>query len=199
MTKNAFLAQLRERLSGLPKDDLEERVSFYGEMIDDRMEAGLSEEQAVASVGSVDEIVPQIIGDIPLTKLAKEKAKPKRQMQTWEIILLILGSPIWFSLLIAAVSVTASLYAVLWAVIVSLWAVFASLVGSGFGAVAGGIILICTGHVPVGTALIGTGLLLAGLSIFMFFGCTGATKGIAILTKKIALWIKGCLIRKEEA
>ena len=37
MNKEAFLAELRDRLSGLPADGLEERISFYREMIDDRM------------------------------------------------------------------------------------------------------------------------------------------------------------------
>ena len=32
-----------------------------------------------------------------------------------------------------------------------------------------------------------------------FFGCNGATKGIAILTKKIALGIKKCFVKKEDA
>ena len=42
MSKQAFLARLRKELSGLPKDDIEERLAFYEEMIDDRTEEGLS-------------------------------------------------------------------------------------------------------------------------------------------------------------
>ena len=45
MRKQEFLAQLRKALSGLPQDEIEERLTFYGEMIDDRMEEGLSEEE----------------------------------------------------------------------------------------------------------------------------------------------------------
>ena len=52
MTKREFLAQLRKGLSGLPQDDIEERLTFYGEMIEDRKEEGLSEEEAVSAVGS---------------------------------------------------------------------------------------------------------------------------------------------------
>ena len=60
MTKQEFLSRLREGLSGLPEDDIAERLTFYGEMIDDRIEDGLSEEEAVAEVGSVDDIAAQI-------------------------------------------------------------------------------------------------------------------------------------------
>ena len=45
MNKQEFLAELRRGLSGLPRDDIEERLSFYGEMLDDRIEEGLSEEE----------------------------------------------------------------------------------------------------------------------------------------------------------
>ena len=127
MNKQEFLKELRGRLAGLPEEDIDERLTFYGEMIEDRMEEGLSEAEAVSAIGSVDEIVTQTIADIPLAKIAKERIKPKRRLKAWEIVLLTVGSPIWFSLGIAAVSVVFALYVSLWAVIISLWAVFGSL------------------------------------------------------------------------
>lgn len=56
MSKEEFLAQLRRGLAGLPQEDVEERLTFYSETIDDRIEEGLTEEAAVADVGDVDEI-----------------------------------------------------------------------------------------------------------------------------------------------
>ena len=78
MNKQEFLAQLREGLNGLPQEDIDERIAFYGEMIDDRLEDGLTEEEAVEAIGTTDEVVAQIIADTPLTKLVKERVKPKR-------------------------------------------------------------------------------------------------------------------------
>ena len=69
MTKQAFLSALRDGLSGLPQADLEERINFYSEMIDDRMEEGVPEEEAVAGLGSVDDVVSQILSDIPTNRL----------------------------------------------------------------------------------------------------------------------------------
>ena len=66
MTKFKFLATLQDRLAGLPREEVDERLRFYCEMIEDRMEEGLSEEEAVAAVGSVDEIVSQIAESFPL-------------------------------------------------------------------------------------------------------------------------------------
>jgi len=53
MNKQEFIEALYRRLSDLPWQDVEERLNFYGEMIEDHMEEGLSEEEAVASMGSV--------------------------------------------------------------------------------------------------------------------------------------------------
>lgn len=197
MTKQEFLMQLSNRLSGLPQDDIAERLAFYSEMIDDRMEDGLSEDAAVSEIGSVDKIATQIVSDIPFTKLAKEKIKPKRALGAWEIVLLVLGSPIWLSLLIAAFAVFFSLYAVLWSVIISIWAVEVSLLGSSFGVIFGGIGFAVCGNTLTGIAMIGAGIFCAGLSVFMFFGCKSATKGTLLLTKKIGICIKKCFIKKE--
>ena len=139
MGEQEFLVQLRKGLSGLPQEDIEERLMFYSEMIDDRMEEGITEEDAVAAVGTVDEIVKQVVAETPLAKITKERIKPKRRLRAGEIVLLILGSPIWLSLLIAALAVILSLYASLWSVVISLWAVFVSLIGCAFGGVVAGL------------------------------------------------------------
>lgn len=76
MGKQEFLAGLRDRLTGISQEDIEERISFYGEMIDDRVEEGLTEEQAIAEIGTLEGITKQIMSEIPLTQLVKEKVKP---------------------------------------------------------------------------------------------------------------------------
>ena len=209
MTKNEFLGALRLRLSGLSESDIEEHISFYSEMIEDRIEDGASEEDAVCGIGSVEDIAAQIIADVPLTKIAKERIKPKRRLRAWEIVLLAVGSPIWLSLGIAAFAVILALYIVLWSLIISLWAVFVSLLACALGlTVAGiemiggpyvfaGVIMAAESHVFTGIALIGVALVCAGLGIFLFFGCNAATKGAVMLTKIIALGIKKAFVGKE--
>ena len=199
MNKREFLAQLRKGLSGLPKDEIDERLTFYSEMIDDRTEEGLSEEDAVREIGSVDEIITQIAADIPLSVLVKEKVKPKRKPGAWKTAFLVLGSPVWLSLLIAAVSVVLSFYLVLWAILLSLWCVFIAFAVCGIGGAAGGIFLSCSGSLITGIAVIGAGCVCAGLSVFLFFGCRAVTKGILFLTKKLTVGIKRLFIGKEKA
>ena len=198
LNKQEFLMQLRKGLSGMPQTDIEERVAFYGEMIDDRMEEGLSENDAVSEVGTADDIAAQIISEVPLGIIAKERLKGRNQLKTWEIVLLVLGSPIWLSLGVAALAVLMSVYIVLWSVVISLWAVFVSIAACSFGCLVLCAFVMSNSSTVTGFALIGAGLVLAGLSIFMFYGCIGITKGIVILTKKIGFWIKSCLLKKEE-
>ena len=199
MTKKQFLMALKDRLSGLPKEDAEQWLNFYSEIMDDRMEDGLSEAEAVAAVGSVDHVVAQIIEDTPLVKLAKEKLRPKRRLKTWEILLLILGSPLWLSLLVAAGAVLLAVYVSVWSVIVSLWAAFGSLAAGGFAGLVAGIAQACLGAMPAGMALLAAGLVCGGLSILLFHGCKAATKGILVLTKKFAAWLKNRWMKKEAA
>ena len=200
MTKLKFLLLLNERLSHLPSKEVEERLAFYSEMIEDRMEEGLSEEEAVSEVGSIDDIAAQIIAEVaPRNDGTKEEEKPKaeevqkktelpkRRMKAWEITLLVLGSPLWISLLAAAVAVIISLYVSIWSVIISLWAIFASFVGTAVGATVAGTCFVVLGNTLSGVAMIGAGLALAGLAIFSLFGCKAATKGAAVFTKNTVL------------
>ena len=199
MTKYDFLELLEEKLSGLPEKELAERLTFYGEMIDDRMEEGLSEEEAVAAIGNVEDIVSQVLEDTPITKLVKEKIKPKRKRKVWETVLLILGFPIWFSLLVAAFAVVFSLYVSLWSVIISLWACDVAFAGCSVGGVISGAALLGTGNVPAGLAMIGCGVVCAGLFVFFLYGCKAATRGVVLLTKKIVLALKRCFLKMEVA
>ncbi len=199
MSKQEFLAQLRKGLSGLPQDDIEERLTFYSEMIEDQMEDDVSEEEAVSAIGSVDDIVAQVVAETPLVKIAKERIKSKRRLSAGEIVLLALGSPIWLSLGIAAFAVILSLYISLWAVIISLWSVFVSLAACSIGGVLACVIFAVGGNGASGVAMLAAGIVCAGLAIFMFYGCKAATKGTLILTKKIAIWTKNCFIKKEVA
>ncbi len=198
MTKQEFLAQLQAGLSGLTESDAQERLNFYSEMIDDRIEEGLSEEQAVAQIGDVQGIIASILSEIPQRapekvitnaenpthKTEAPKKENKKRMETWQILLLILGFPLWLPLLIAAFAVVISLLASLWSVVGTLWgALFGSLAGCGIGVTLLGLGCIIAGKWVMGVALFGAGLACAGLAVFAFYGCIYTTKGAAWLTK----------------
>ena len=195
MNKEQFLNALREKLSGLSPEDLAERLAFYSEAIDDRLEDGLTEEEAVAQLGAIEDIIKKIPGDVPTVVTVKEK----RRVNPLVIVLLILGSPLWISLLLAAFCVVISLYAMVWSVVAMLWAVDLSVAAISVGCLAGGVLLFARGNVAGGFVAIACTLFCAGVSILGFYGCLYTTKGTAWLTKKSILWLVGLIKRKEGA
>lgn len=199
MTKREFLTELREALAGLPQRDIDERIAFYSEMIDDRMEEGLPEQEAVAAVGSVSDIVLQVVDEYPFPELIKVRIRSRKQVSALTIVLLVLGSPIWLSLLIAAAAVLLSLYVVLWSVIVAVWSVFVSLAACAAGGLVGGIGFAVGGYAYSGLAVLAAALVCGGLAIFAFYGCKAATKGTLLFTKRIALGIKKACMGKGDA
>ena len=198
MTKAEFLNELRGRLAGFPEDDLEERISFYSEMIDDRMEEGVSEEEAVEKAGTPEDVAAQILSEIPLAHLVKEKVKPKRQLKAWEVVLIILGFPLWFPITLSVFVIILALFIVAAAFAVSLYSVVISLALGGIAGIALGAIKIFTGGGII-TALcyIGTALIAAGIAILLFILCGQYDHCISAATKKLIQGIKKIFIGKK--
>lgn len=198
MTKLEFLEGLKNRLNCFNENEIENWLNYYSEIIDDMVEDGMGEEEAVNSLGDMDSIIDEILKQTSISKLAKAKLK-RKSLSRLEITLLVVGFPLWFSLLVVAVAVVFSLYVSLWAIIISLWACFGAVIAGGVGALASGIVIICVSDTLQGIALTGAALALTGLGIYLFYGCKWASCGIIWLTKKLVLGIKKCFIKKEAA
>ena len=199
MNKRQFLAALQEQLNGLPQGDIEKSLDYYKEMLEDRIEEGMAEEDAVNAMGPLEEIVAQILMETSLPKLVKAKAKSQRALRIWEIILLILGSPVWAPLLLAVILIVLSLYLVLWSIIVSLYAIDFSFAAAGIGGILGAFFMIFTGFPTQALFFFGTGLVCAGLAVLLFWGFYQITRQILRLSKKIMIWVKSWFIRKGNA
>lgn len=197
MNKYEFLGRLRERLAGLPPKDIDASLDYYAELIADRIEDGMSEEEAVAAMGSIDEIVAQILEDTSLPKLVKEKVRPKRALRTWEILLIVLGFPLWLPLLIAFASVIFSILVAIGSVVISVFAIAVAIGACALAFIVAGLICFVTAKEALGTILIGASLICAGLCILFFIGATYASKGILWLCKKGIYAIKSCFVGKE--
>ena len=61
MTRAEFLNSLYRRLGSLDKEQAEQHLTYYAEMLMDRMEEGMSEEEAVGSMEAVDTIARRIL------------------------------------------------------------------------------------------------------------------------------------------
>ena len=196
MTKNEFVTQLKNKLSDLSQDDIQKSVDYYCEMIDDRVEDGLSEEEAVAAIGNIDDIAQQILMDIPLTKLVKAKVTPKRSMKWWEITLIIIGFPVWLPVLVAIISVIFSLIVSVASIIISLYAVVFSLFASALACLITAGTAFVSGSIVSGFLMTGTAFVCVGTAILLFLLFNELVKLIIKLFKLIIEKTKALFVKK---
>ena len=190
MTKIEFLVCLDEKLSGISEDDKKRTLEYYAEMIDDKVEDGMSEEEAVSELGDIQEIVKRIFREIPLIELVKEKLKPKRRLKPAEIALIALGFPVWLPLIISAFAVVFTLWVTVYAVIISLYSVVLALAASAVGCVIIASINMFTGSIAEGLILLSFAFVSAGLAPLIFIPLNKLTKLTFELTKNIIYEIK---------
>lgn len=102
MTRDEFLGRLGELLACLPAEQVEETKAFYAEAIADRMEDGMSEEEAVAAMGTPGEVAEATLDDLPAVPRAIARTRRRSTTLLW--VLTIVGSPVWVPLLAALAS-----------------------------------------------------------------------------------------------
>ena len=201
MDKFEFITELRAKLWALPEEDRQRSVDYYSEMIDDRMEDGLSEAEAVAAIGDLDEIVQQILSETPSLpaeiKKEEEQKKQKQKLSWWEILLLVLGFPVWGSLLIAVSAVIFSVWISLWSVVIALYATTFALAACAIGLPVAAFSLLWIHRYGEGAVLVGGALVCAGSAILVFLLSNLAAKGLVALTKLIWNGATGIFRRKE--
>ncbi len=188
MKKTEFLARLRQKLFILPQRELEDTLEYYSEMIDDYIENGCTPEEAVAKMGGVENVAAQVLAGTQ-TPVSQTDGVKKQKKGGTMILLLILGFPLWFPLLVAAFCILLAL-----AVVIATLAMVVpwSLVVS-FGASALGLLIaipiICVGEgIPAMILTLGAALMLGALCIFCLWVGLRLTK---LAAKGIAAMFKG--------
>ena len=191
MSKSEFLFRLSQALEGIPEK--EKALAYYSEMIDDRMEDGMSEEEAVNSMESVESIRDKFIYETPFQNFIKEKAS--KPLSGVSIILIVLGFPVWFPLLIAAGAVAFSVFITVAALLISLYAVLISFALSGVFAIFSSALLFA---VKPAAALfcIGSGLILIALSLLLVYPSFYAGHQLIRFMKFIGYKIKTAFVRR---
>lgn len=197
MTKDEFLSVLGTRLSGVPAEDRQRSLEYYNEIIDDRMEDGLTQEEAVAAMGSLDKIVVEILSDVSLGKIVKEKVVPRGEKRTWETVLLVLGAPLWLSAALALAALALSAYLLLWSAVACLYVMTVCLGVCGGAGLLGMVFLAARGELLGGLLLLGAGLICAGLTILFFHLSNLAAGGSISLSKLTMIGVKQLFIGKE--
>ncbi|MEG1482013.1 DUF1700 domain-containing protein [Clostridium sp.] len=180
MNKSDFINTLRELLYPISKVERDKFIAYYEEIIEDYKEGGLTEQEVVGKIGSPQSIANHILSEQDTVDIRM----PSFNSKILNIILLILGFPLWGSLLLAAILVILSVYIVIWCapfitgvssislLIVSLF----SIIGSPF---------MIADTLAVGTVQLGLGISLVGIAILFAFATIFLSKKIIFITKYI--------------
>lgn len=195
MNKQEFLSKLRSELEKRSVNNIDSMIDFYDEMICDRVEEGMSEEDAIASMDSISNIVDEAVLDKTIPVLVKErvtkshnKAKKDGHLWLW-ITLAVLGFPVWFPIAITFAAVILVLFIVLWALVITLFAIFV-----GFIAAAVGCLLIpfyaYAFSWPSLVLCLGGALLLGGIALLLWNPIKSAAKGLVNLIRDFLKAVK---------
>ena len=198
MKREEYLDRIRALLQNLPPEDLERSLAFYAESIADRMEDGMSEEEAVASLESPEEAANAILLEQPLPTLVKVRVKERRQLSTLEILLLVLGFPLWLPLLLTALVLVFTFILLTWVLVLVPASVCLALGASAIAVLFAGVLSLTKITLPALLAAPGAALILAGLAILAGFLVVGTLRLALIVTRALVRGLKSLLIRKED-
>lgn len=188
MNKSEFLNILEKRLNAIPKEYRTEILEYWHEIILDKMEEGILEENVVSEL-DINQIVQESLMDIPLKKIIKERAKRSG----------------WLAFIISTFYIWIPLLAALFAIYISLWSVVVSFGTSAIGCGGLGIMLLIKSVLngfsvsgAYGILCVGLGIFSLGVGILLGILTIKATKFMCYLTKKIFLKIKLLFIGRGE-
>lgn len=182
MIKSNFITSLRELLSSLDPIELEKFIIYYDELIEDYKEDGLTEDEIINKIGSAESIALNILQEQNTQAKDYSINKNTYKFKGINLILLILGFPLWGSLFVAGISIVLSLYLVIWCIPFSTGVTSLALIISSFiGLIGSPFVFIESfgiGIVQLGIcfASIGATILLALLTFYL-------SKKLSYLTK----------------
>ncbi len=202
MNKEEFLNALRARLDYLPREDVERALAFYAEGIDDRVEDGMSESEAVAAMGDIDAVVHAIEAEMPLSTIVRQRVKSSRERSeqsggghsAWWIVLAVLGSPVWLTFLCLLGGLVVTVYAVVWVLVVSLFAVLLALGLSSLFMLIYAVSRLIAAGLAAALICFGIALATAGAAAALLWPCVLLTRLLVKLPQRCWRWVKGLFI-----
>ena len=196
MNKQEYLAQLRAALACLPEGEIEESVAFYTEMIDDRVADGLTEEEATAQLDDPKAAARAIIADLPVVPRTVVRTKQRNRALYWTLV--ILGSPLWLTLLLAAGMLVLAGLLTIWCLILGLWLLAAGLLAGGPLGIGMCLWALAVGQPAYGVFELGSGLLCFGLGLFCLHGAVAASKTLMQVSRQWIAKAKAPFVKVKE-
>lgn len=205
MNKEEFLNGLRARLAYLPESDTEKFIAFYAESIDDRVEDGMSEAEATAAMGDIDSVVHTIESEMPLSTIVRQRVKSSRERSEhsggghsvlW-IVLAVLGSPVWLSLVCVLGAVVAAIYISVMVFVAAIYIVLLALGLSSVFMLMYSVSRLFTVGLASALLALGVALATAGVCAALLWPCVTLSKSLVKLPVRFWRWLKGLIIDRR--
>ena len=194
MTKQEFLSILKQELDCFPRAEQRKTITYYEELIEDRMEDGMTEEEAVEGIGNPRVLAEEIIND-NLELMVQQKLPMSRGMKVGIGILLILGSPLWASLLAAGFLCILSVYIIVWVLpLIGASLVVAFGLSGIYGVISFPFALM--DGITIGIVHLGIGICSIGLTILCTLTTAWLSKKIIMITARFTKWLVRCFRRR---
>ena len=200
MDRVEFLNQLSGQLRHLPVPEVERLCNYYDEMIQDRIEDGMLEEEAVVSVGSVEEAVKSAMYETSIPTLMKVRLKESKEKSPNKVlwmVLLILGAPIWLPLVLVFLSVCLVLYCTIWLLVMAAYLTELSFALAAIAGIISAAVHLLRFSVPTALCTLGLGLVSAAVAMYLFRPLINLAKILMRGTVLFVKRIKSLFIRKE--
>ena len=184
MNKQEFLAALARELEPLPREERYQTLNYYDELIDDRLEDGQEEEAVIQSLGDPKAVAQELLAG------EDELLVPNRGLRVWLIVLLVLGFPLWGSLLVTAAVVLLCVFICLYIPVFTLGVLALSLLaGAVLGAVGTPFLIADTG-LAAGLFQLGLAVGMLGLAALCAVGFWYTGKATVKAGKALWRWLK---------
>lgn len=128
MNKTQFCALLENKLKPyLSPKEMYKTLNFFEEMIDDRIDEGLSEEEAVSQLGDIDIIVDQILDE---HNIGKKQTKlvwrfvPRKIPKELGFIITVLLLPVWITIFALGASLFIVILSIIFSIVLTIIAIF---------------------------------------------------------------------------
>jgi uncharacterized membrane protein len=195
MTRKEFIRELNNNIRDLGAEEQSEIIRYYEEIFDGAEENGDDIHALTEKLGSPYQIAQEIKKESGILAEIKEtnstSKKYKNVPNVAMIVLAILASPIWISLLISMWAIVFTFVLVLFCIVVCFFCSALALVFFGF------VNLITTTF--SGFIILGMGLVAAGIFIFLRKPLLSACKYISVKFWHFNVWLfKSVFIKKAE-
>lgn len=192
MKKHEFLKKLNRLLKHLSRSERKKILSYYDDMIEDYMERGYWEEEAVRKIETPDAIVEKI--KLDSLKDYEIMEEPKRISGGYAICL-ILFSPIWCTMLLLIGYLLLCIIFSFWSGILMIATFTILFMLAGGISIIGLPVVMTQDGIGVGIVQLGVGIFMIGISGLAIPFTINSTKNALDISKRIIKWYKNKVIK----